>query len=222
MEFTDVARTTFSCRSFTDEPVPDEVLAQLLDTARFASSGGNRQGWKVVVVRDTDTKRQLADLSRPAWNVYQAQRRAGESPYNTIVPTTVDEDEAATVHTPSELLDGLTEAPVVLVVGVDLERVASIDRHLDRIGVISGGSVYPFVWNLLLAARNAGYGGALTTLLAAREAEVQELVGFPAQVAVAALVPIGRPVRQLTKLTRLPVEQFATLERYDGTPLTAG
>ena len=72
---------------------------------------------------------------------------------------------------------------------------------------------------MLLAARDAGYGGALTTFLAGREPEAQEALGLPAHVAVAAMVPIGRPVKQLTKLTRRPVESFATIDRYDGEPL---
>ncbi|MPY93548.1 MAG: nitroreductase [Acidimicrobiia bacterium] len=220
MEFTEVARTTFACREFTDDPVPDEVLYRLLDVARFASSGGNRQGWKVIVVKDRDARRRLADLSRPAWALYQAQRAAGESPYNTVVPSAVDPDEGSRRPTPAPLIDALVDVPVLLVVAVDLEMVASIDRDLDRVGVISGASVYPFVWNLLLAARDAGLGGALTTLFSAQEPAAQALLGLPPQVAVAALVPLGRPAKQLTKLTRKPVEAFATVDRFDGRPLT--
>ena len=59
-------------------------------------------------------------------------------------------------------------APVLLVVCLDLSVVAASDQDLDRIGVISGASVYPFVWNVLLAARNEGYGGVLTTMVVRR------------------------------------------------------
>ena len=52
MELYDVMTTTFSGRDYTDEPLPDETLYRILDRARFAPSGGNRQGWKVIVVRD--------------------------------------------------------------------------------------------------------------------------------------------------------------------------
>ena len=51
MELYDVMRTTFSARAFTDDGLSDEVLYRILDNARFAANGGNRQGWKVVVVR---------------------------------------------------------------------------------------------------------------------------------------------------------------------------
>jgi nitroreductase len=94
--------------------------------------------------------------------------------------------------------------------------VASFDSELDRIGVISGASIYPFVWNILLAARNEGYGGTLTTFAAAREPAVQELIGVPDHFAFSAMLPIGRPVKQLTKLSRKPVDEFLRFERWDG------
>lgn len=219
VELTEVMRTTFSCRDFTDEAVPDEVLYRILEVARFAPSGGNRQGQRVIVVKDPATRRALADLCRPTMGVYLAQVRAGESPWNTIVPTTVDVEAAAADPVPFPLVDGLDRVPALLVVALDLRAVASFDRHLDRVGVISGASVYPFVWNVLLAARDEGYGGVLTTFLAAAEPAAQELLGLPPHVAVAAMVPIGRPVRQLTKLRRNAVEDFVTVDRYDGPPL---
>ena len=113
----------------------------------------------------------------------------------------------------------LRNAEVVLVVCVDLGVVAAFDQELDRIGLISGASVYPFVWNILLAARNEGFGGVLTTAAVAQEPRVKELLGIPADFAVAALLPIGKPVKQVSKLTRKPVAEIATLERFDGESL---
>jgi nitroreductase len=221
VEFSDVARTTFSCRSFTDEAVPDEAIARILDVARFAPSGGNRQGWHVTVVRDPEAKRLLGQLGKPAWNVYVAQMRAGEKPWNTVEPSSVDPEVAAGIDAPNPLLDRMDAVPVVLVVSVDLSVVASMDRDLDRVGVISGASVYPFVWGLLMAARDQGYAGALTTFVAARESEAKALLGIPDHHAVAAMVPLGRPVKVLTKLTRKPVSAFATVDRFDGPALVA-
>lgn len=221
MDLPDVIRTTFACRQFTDEPMSDEALHRILDIARFAPSGGNRQGHRVIVVKDRDIRRQLADLCRPTMAVYLAQVKAGEAPWNTVNPTSVDAVSAAQQKVNFPLLDELPDVPAVLVVCVDLSVVASFDQHLDRVGVISGASVYPFVWNILLAARNDGYGGALTTFLAGQEAEAQAILGLPAHVAVCALLPLGRPAKQLTKLTRLPVEAFTTVDRYDGEPFTA-
>ena len=220
MEFVDVIRTTFACREFTDEPVTDEVLSGLLDQARFAPSGGNRQGWKVIVVKDPGIRTKLGALCEPTMAIYLAQVRAGESPWNTVVPSTVDVEEAAKGPSGFPLLSQLADVPALVVVGVDLRVVASFDSGLDRIGVISGASVYPFVWSLLLSARNAGLGGALTTFLAGKEPEAQALLGLPDHVAVAAMVPLGYPKHQLTRLKRRRVETFATVDRFDGPPLT--
>jgi nitroreductase len=76
--------------------------------------------------------------------------------------------------------------------------------------------VYPFVWKILLSARNEGYGGTPTTFAAAKEDELKALLGVPDQYAFATMIPLGKPVKQLTKLSRKPVETFATLERFDG------
>ena len=222
MELNDVMRTTFACREFTDEPVPDDVLYDILDAARFAPTGGNRQGQRVIVVRDRDVRRRLADLCRQPMAGYMAQASLGEAPWNTIVPSRVDPGavDAATLRSP--FLDSLIDVPVLLVMCVDLSVVASFDSNLDRVGVISGGSIYPFVHNILLAARDAGYGGVITTSLANREPEAQQLLGLPRHIAIAALVPLGRPIKQLTKLRRRPVEDFTTVDRLDGAPFTIG
>jgi nitroreductase len=104
------------------------------------------------------------------------------------------------------------------VVCVDLKVVASIDQDLDRVGIISGASIYPFAWNILLAARHEGFGGTITTLGTAKEADIQALLGIPGHVAVCAIMPMGRPVRMLSRLKRKPVAEFARRERWDGPP----
>ncbi|GAB5898114.1 nitroreductase family protein [Mycolicibacterium mageritense] len=207
-------RTTGAARQFTDDPLPDEVLEQILDNARFAPSGGNRQGNRVIVVRDQQTREALADLSRTGMRRYIAQQRNGENPWNPLHPPGVSDEQIAAVDAPraAQLLD----AAVVLVVCVDLGVVAAFDQDLDRIGVVSGASVYPFVWNILLSARNEGYGGVLTTMAIAEEPRVKELLGIPDEYAIAAVVPLGKPVRQFTKLTRKPVSEIAVRERFDG------
>lgn len=221
MDLYEVMSTTFAAREFTDEPVADEVLARILDHARFAPSGGNRQGWHVIVVRDAEKRKRLGELIRPTMQRYRAQVEAGESPFNTIEPSGVDEATVARTEPPHAMIERVVGAPVLLLVTVDLARVASFDAALPRVGVISGASIYPFVWNLLLAARNEGLGGTLTTMLTPAEAEVRALFGIPERHAVAALLPIGRPVRQLTRLRRAPVERFATIDHFEGEAFAA-
>jgi nitroreductase len=222
MDLYDVMRTTFAARDFSNEPVDDDTLYRILDNARFAPSGGNRQGWRVIVVRDRAKRSALVDLIRPTMQRYLAQVAAGENPWNTIVPTKVDEAAIAAVELPAGMIERMMQAPVLLLVAVDLRVVASFDSGLSRVGVISGASIYPFVWNILLAARNEGLGGTLTTFVAPAEGEVRRLFELPDSFAAAALLPIGRPVKQLTKLKRKRVEEFASLDGFTGTPLRGG
>jgi nitroreductase len=221
MELYDVMTTTFSGRDFTDEPLSDDVLYKILDRARFAPSGGNRQGWRVVIVRDRKTREGLARATEPAAKRYAAQVQAGENPWNTIDRTKVDAATIAGTLAPPRLIEPVLKAAVVLVICVDLKVVASMDSELSRVGVISGASIYPFAWNILLAARHEGYAGTITTLAAAQEPAVQALLGLPSHVALAAVMPLGRPVKRLTKLKRKPVAEFAMLERWGGAPLRA-
>ena len=216
MDLYDVMRTAFSARDFTDEAVTDETLARILDNARFAPSGGNRQGWHVVVVRDPDNRAAIGPLIEPTYKRYLAEVKAGANPWNTIDPADIDQADIDAVTIPPGFIERLVGAPVVLLVTVDLSVVASMDRHLPRIGVISGASIYPFVWNILLAARNEGLGGTLTTFLVAEEAKVKAHFAIPESHAVAAMLPIGKPVRQLTRLRRNPVAAFATVDAFDG------
>lgn len=212
----DVMRTAFAAREFTDDTLPDDVLSRILDNARFAPSGGNRQGAHITVVRDARTRRRLAELGAPAARRYVAQLMAGESPWNPLRPSGVPQDVIDATEIPDAFVAPLANAPVLLVVSVDLGVVAVLDQELDRVGIVGGASVYPLVWNILLAARNEGYGGTITTMAIAAEDEVRRLLGIPETHAVAALVPLGKPVRQPTRLRRRSVAEFVTRERFDG------
>ena len=86
MDLYDVMRTTFAVREFTGEPLPDRTLDRILDNARFAPSGGNRQAVHIIVVRDQQTRDRLAELSVPGAQRYVAQLGIGEAPWNPLRP----------------------------------------------------------------------------------------------------------------------------------------
>ena len=123
-------------------------------------------------------------------------------------PSSVSDAEVAAEEAPQWLVAHIREAPTLLVVTVDLSLVASMDKDLERVGVISGASIYPLAWNILLAARNEGYGGVMTTWGAHEEPAIQSLLGMPDHWAVATIMPLGKPVKQLTRLRRKPVEEI--------------
>ena len=217
MDLRDAMRTTAAVRSFTDEPVAPAVVHAILDDARFAPSGGNQQGWRVAVVDDPALRRRLADLSAPVWARYLAEQAAGHRAYGVVAPAPADlvVPEGLPTH---PMLDAIESVPVVLVVAVDLRALAVTDRDLDRPSVVGGGSIYPFVHNVLLAARGRGLAGSITTFLAAAEREAAPLLGLPEHHAIVAMVGLGHPEHQPTRLRRRPVEAFATVDRFDGAP----
>lgn len=218
MEVYDVLRTTGAVRKFTDRPLGDDVLHRILDNARFAPTGGNRQGVRVIAVRDRKIRGELAALSMPAARRYRAQAANGESPWNPLSPCGVDDAAIAATDT-SAMGASLLDAQVVLVFCLDLGVTAATDQELDRIAVVPGASVYPLVWSVLLAARNEGFGGVLTTMVVSSEPAVKALLGIPDNYALAAAVPLGEPIHQVSKLTRKPVAEFTTRERFDGPSL---
>ncbi|HEX4820470.1 MAG TPA: nitroreductase family protein [Acidimicrobiales bacterium] len=220
MDLIETLRTTGAIRDFLPDPVSDDTLARILDTARFAPSGGNRQGWHVVVVKNDATRTALRDLYLPGWYEYLAQRAAGLTPWAPITDRSAEAtaiDRAGAIPPGTGFPENLDQSPVVLVLFADLRALAAVDRDLPRYTFAGGASVYPFAWNLLLAARAEGLGGVITTMPIAREAEVKALLDAPDEFALAALIVLGRPVHQPRKLTRAPVSSFVTVDRVTGT-----
>jgi nitroreductase len=213
MELNEALRTTGAARSFTDEPVDDATVAAILDTARFAPSGGNRQGWRVAVVQDPHIRREIARLTQPVWNQYVAMASRNRAAFNAIdnVEPPVDAPEV-----PNELTEKIASIPVVLAVAVNLAKVSMLDKDLTRPAIVGGASIYPFCWSILLAARSFGLSGVITTFLSRVEPDAAPLLGLPPEHALAATIMLGHPVKQITKLSRLPVGTFATVDRFDG------
>ena len=221
MELRDVMRTTPATRDFTDEPVTDEQLFAILDVARFAPSGGNRQAWRVIVLRDEETRRRIRDLYVLGWREYMAHVAAGLVAFAPIdhgswSGPAVDLEQARATPSPLPFADHLDQVPVLLLLLAELSGLAVLDNGLGRQSIIGGASVFPFGHNLLLAARDLGLGGVMTTALARQEPAVKELLGIPDDFAVAGLLALGHPVKQITKLRRSAVDDFTTVDRFDG------
>ena len=215
-------RTNASARSFTDEPVPDEQLFRILDNARFAPSGGNKQGWHVIVLKDPTMRLSIAKLARMGWNEYATLTAAGQRPFAADDtgrwpgPGSVDLEEARRTDRPWRFMEGLENVPALLLVAVDLRELAATDVDLDRTQLVAGGSIYPFCQNILLAARGEGLGGVMTTFVVRQEPEAQRLLGLPKYMAIASMIALGHPRETITKLARRPVESFTTIDRFDG------
>jgi nitroreductase len=149
MELLEALRTTGTIRDFRPEPVADEAIYRILEAARFAPSGGNRQSWHVVLVKDPAIRTGLRDLYLPTWYEYLSQRGAGLVPF---APLTDESAEAQAIASagdvaaearrgPGGFAEHLDEAPVILVLLSDLRALAAVDKHVDRYTFCGGASV---------------------------------------------------------------------------------
>ncbi|MCE0766510.1 nitroreductase family protein [Pseudonocardia kujensis] len=212
MELTEAMRTTGTCRYFTPDPVPDEVLHRAFDAARFGPQGGNRQPLRWIVVRDAERKRALADLYLPPWKAYLAGVGIGDVRVGAVPKAVADADHFA---------EHLAEAPAIVVVCAELDGLHPTDHELGRLSVVGGASIYPTMQNFCLALRDQGVGSAVTTLLCHAEPEVRKLLDIPEGIITAAHLAIGYPAKGFPqKLTRQPVEDTVYADTY-GTPLFA-
>ena len=205
------ASTLRAVRRLKPDPIPDALLRRVLKAATWAPSGGNRQPWRVIAVRDPAIKQRFAELYRPRWSAYTKSYR----PQFDTMPASFQ----GAITAGDYLAEHLHETPVVAVFCFDPGGLAITDAELDRPSVVGGGSLYPAVQNLLLACRAEGLGCVLTTLLCAEEQAVRELLGIPDPWATYAHVPIGWPVGGgHGPIARRPVESVAYADQF-GEPL---
>lgn len=207
--------TTRAVRRLRPDPVPEPVLRRVIAAATWAPTGGNTQPWRIVAVRDAQTRRRLQELYVGPWQDYSAQHRAGLEG----APAEVVAKQERMLDAADHLARHLHEAPVILVFCFDPRRMAITDAGLDRPSVVGGGSVYPAVQNVLLACRAEGLGCTLTTLLCTCEAEVKALLSIPEPWGTCAFVPIGWPASKgHGPLSRRPVAKMAYADAW-GTEL---
>jgi nitroreductase len=214
IELYEAMRTLRAVRRLRPDPIPDEVLHRVLEAATWAPTGGNRQPWRVIVVKNPVRKQRLGELYRkiaiPFTKSY-AEKFAS-------LPEGERVKAERMVRAGNYLAEHFGEAPVLLVFCFNPEGLAVTDVKLERVSVVGGGSIYPAVENLLLACRAEGLGCVLTTLLCMCEPEVRELLGIPQPWGTSAVVPIGYPLsRGHGPISRRPVEEMAFADFW-GTP----
>lgn len=185
-----------------DRDVPDDVLLECLQLAVQAPTGSNRQGWRWMVVRDADKKRQLAELYREAGGAYLAES-AKTAPAGTQTGRVMD--------SANYLAENLERVPV-MVIPMIIGRLETLETSAAA-GFY--GSIVPAMWSFQLALRSRGLGSCYTTLHLGREKEAAELLGIPDHITQAGLLPVGYTKgTDFKPATRDPVEQITYLDTY--------
>ncbi|HEX6870392.1 MAG TPA: nitroreductase family protein [Micromonosporaceae bacterium] len=208
MDADEVLTTTRAVRKRIDldRAVPLTLIADCIEIALQAPSGGNRQGWHFVVVTDAYKRRRIAELYGQAWEQYLATQRWE---YDAHDPR--QKRIGAVISSAQYLADHLHQVPVHVIPCIEgrLENLplAAVAARL--------GSIYPAAWSFMLAARARGLGSSFTTLHLQHEHEVAQVLGIPTGVSQCALLPVGYLVGDtLRPAQRLPVEQVAYLDTW--------
>lgn len=204
MDFFEAISTQRAIRRLTPDPIPDEVLRRILEAAICAPSGGNRQSWSFVVIRDADLRAKIGEHYREAY----FKELFNLPYYRDALAVSPDSPLAKVVASSRHLAEHLAEAPVLI--------LACLDTRGMSPGITQGASIYPAVQNILLAARALGIGSTLTTIHRFRDRQIKELLGIPPEVETAALIPLGYPLGKFGRAPRQPLDEVVYFDRWGG------
>ena len=202
--------TTRSIRRISDAPVSEEVLLRIMQAAVWAPSGGNRQPWRIIAVRDRVIKEKIGRLYAAEWEQYVEYNVAKFDGHPPAVVAQVREAYSGGTR----LAETLADVPVLAMFVHDPSALYVTDADLGRHPGVGGASLYPAVQNFLLAARAEGLGGVLTTLVCNRETELRDILKFPTGWGVHAMVPLGYPKGNHGPITRASVEEMTSIDQW--------
>ena len=198
-----VMHSTRAMRRLKPDPVPDDMIRRILEAGVAAASGGNRQQWRFLVVKDRSIKEQVQHYYNRAFEeVVKPRYRNSEPPVGVTKRQYLRQLDAV-----AYLTHHFHEAPVWI--------VACLDEGQDTPTRGSGASIYPAVQNMLLAARALGLGATLTSRHLRYEAEVEAILGLPASVHSYAILPIGYPMGRFGPVRRGPLSDVVYEDRWD-------
>jgi nitroreductase len=200
--------TTRAMRRLRPDPVPDALIAKILQAGLCAANGGNTQRWRFLVIKDPEIKQAVQVYYKRAFDEVIGPRYLNSPP-----PPRVSRERYLRQHAAVEYLtDHFHEAPVWIV--ACFQDGAAPTRW-------DGASIYPAVQNMLLAARALGLGATLTTRHLRYEKETEAALGLPPGVHSYAILPIGYPMGRFGPVRRAPLSEVVYAERW-GEPYGAG
>ena len=197
--------TTRAIRRYRPEAIPESDLATMCFAASRAPSGSNRQQFRFVVLTDgpraMEAKSLLGGAFRLGW-----EAKKTEDGYRDGSGTIPDSPKARQAAAMQHFVDNFESTPAVFLACLIRYRAANSSE---------GASVYPAVQNLMLAARKLGYGGVITMWHGPVETELRKLLGIPDEVAIAATIPMGRPMGAHGPVRRRPLSEFVFADAWD-------
>ena len=208
MDVFEALYTTRAMRRVKEDPIPDEIIKSMIDSAIRAPSGSNRQDWRFLAVTDQKVRNQLANIYRETWDYYV------KSFYNSSsdlgASNLKDKEQIESVRRISNSASWLAE---------NYDKVPLLVLAFSR-NDPTGSSIYPAIWSLMLAARSHGIGTCLTTVMSFKTEEVYEVLDIPADKgwALNATITAGYPLGKWGVADRKPVEEVTFLNRWGQSP----
>jgi nitroreductase len=197
----EIIHTTRAMRRLKPDPVPDELIRNILLAGQAAASGGNTQRWRFLVLKDPEIKKKVQVYYKKAFDEVVGPRYATSAPPPGSDPAKYKRQHSAVEY----LTDHYHGAPVWIVACLE-------DGSVSGPGRSAGASIYPAVQNMLLAARALGLGSTLTTRHIQYEKEVDAAMGIPPGFHSYAILPIGYPMGRFGPVGRGPLADVVYLD----------
>ena len=205
MDVFEALYTTRAMRRVSEDPIPDDILKQMVDAGIRAPSGANRQGWKFIVVTDPESRNQLGELYREAWDFYVKEFYGGTSDLGAS--NVLDGEKAEQVVRITKSATWLSE---------NFHKVPAMFVVLSR-NDPTGSSIFPAIWSLMLAGRAHGIGTCLTTVLGMfKPQKAFEILNIPSDKGwkIDAVVTAGFPLGKWGVAKRIPVDEVTYLNTW--------
>jgi nitroreductase len=198
----EIISTTRAMRRLKPDPIPDALVRKILEAGVSAASGGNRQHWHFLVIKDRGIKEKVQHYYKRALDEYVGPRYRESTPPPGVTREQYDRQHAAVAY----LTEHFHEAPVWI--------VACLDEGQGTPSRSSGASIYPAVQNMILAVRALGLGTTLTTRHLRYEKEVEAALDLPPGIHSYAILPIGYPMGRFGPVRRAPLSDIVHLDRW--------
>ena len=206
MDVFEALYTTRAMRRVKEDPVPDNIIQSMIDSAIRAPSGSNRQNWKFLVVTDKNIREKLSNIYRETWDYYiNSFLNSAKDPGASSLKKQDDKD-IETIRRISNSASWLAE---------NYHKVPLLVLALSR-NDPTGSSIYPAIWNLMLAARGHGIGTCLTTVMSFETEKVFELLNIPNDKGwtLNATITAGYPLGKWGVAERKPVDDVTYLNTW--------
>ena len=210
-DFFEVVRNRRSIKRFKPDPVPDEDIKKVIETARWACSGANAQPWEFIIVKNKLVKDKIAEF------YVEHQKQTWD-----IEKTRVKElRHASFLEDPAGRVPSFKDAPVLIILCGD-PRTAQASVLITHFLHNEGGPMAHFLKSMAnatqilhLAASALGLGSQWVSVNRTTEEHMKVLLDVPEELAIHTIIPVGYPAYEPQPPYRRNLEEIIHFEKYD-------